>query len=350
MRVLFVNRPDALTRPGGDTVQLQKTAEALGALGVQVRVGPPDDENVQWSNVVHVFNAQTPSSSLPALRAARSGGRPAVLSTIWWDLSHAQQSSLFSHLFGAPTSLWDMSHPFFRMAVRTLRSNWFSAIQETLRAADLLLPNSAEEMVCLHKDFGTDLPPHRVVLNAVDTTLFKHDSSIQKMGVICCARIEPTKNQLALIYAVAKLPGLKLTLVGRAGHHSKYNRRVRAEVVRHGVNWIEDHLPQEEIAKLMCEHAVHALPSFRESPGLSSLEALASGLKTIVSSQRFCPVETYFGTWIDKHVFTCSPYNITSMAKVIDKALAQTTPTPPLPPFLTWDEIGKRTLEAYNAL
>lgn len=350
MKVLFITRPDALTRPGGDTIQLQKTAAALEALGVQVRLGQPTAESLKWSDIVHVFNAQTPRSSLPALRAARHAGKPTVFSTIWWDLSHAQQSSLLSSFFGVPNPLWALSHPFFRVAVKTFRSGWLSEIRDTIRAADLLLPNSEEEMRCLRRDFGINLPPHRVVMNAVDTGIFRPEPSARRAGVICCARIEPTKNQLALIRAVAKMPDVKLTLIGRAGHHLRYNQRVRAEAARHNVTLIEDHLPQEEMVKLMHEHTVHALPSFRESPGLSSLEALASGLKIVVSSREFCPVDTYFGNWLEEHVFVCTPYSVVSLRAALIKALSQNLPAPPFPPSLTWPDVGQKTLEAYNEL
>ena len=43
MRVLLLNRTDARSNPGGDTVQMEKTRDALQRLGAEVHVGDDGD-------------------------------------------------------------------------------------------------------------------------------------------------------------------------------------------------------------------------------------------------------------------------------------------------------------------
>lgn len=350
MNILFVTRPDALTRPGGDTIQLQKTQQALEALGVRVRLGQPEGGALAWADIVHVFNAQTPATALPALQAARAAGKKAVLSTIWWDLSHARLVERLARFALSPSSFWAGCLPLLQLTYNGFRPGYGQAVGEVLRAADLLLPNSEEEMGWLRRDFGNALPPYRVVMNAVDTKMFTVAEAAERNGVICCARLEPTKNQLSLVRAVTRLPGVRLTLVGQAGRQEEYVRQVRIQAQRQGFTLIEDHLPHLEVAALMREHAVHALPSFRESPGLSSLEALASGLNAVVSSRPFCPIDTYFDSWCGERVFTCVPYRMDSMRSALVSALRQSNLPATFPARLTWPAVARQTLEAYRAL
>ena len=104
-------RPDAAIRPGGDTIQLQKTKEALERLGVQVQVGEPVGELLTQADIVHVFNAQTPEISLPALQKARAAGKKTALSTIWWNPAHAQLAERISQYSLSPNIFWALCSP-----------------------------------------------------------------------------------------------------------------------------------------------------------------------------------------------------------------------------------------------
>jgi glycosyltransferase involved in cell wall biosynthesis len=352
VNILFVTRLDALIKPGGDTIQLQKTSDALKDLGLKVRFGQAEGEALVWADVVHIFNAQTPEIALPAIRAARLAGKKTVLSTIWWDLGHAQQVAALSKFFhlGCPSPSWLVSLPLYRLTDKLLRRRRYSSIAQALEEADLLLPNSLEEMNCLQREFTNIGTPYFVVMNAVDDEIFHRRLPPRGRGVICCSRIEPGKNQLSLIRAVAGIPNEHLTLVGRGNEDKDYNRRVRNEVRKYGFTWIEDHLSQDELAVILQSHAVHALPSFRESPGLSSLEALASGLNIVISDRRFCPVNTYFDAWLNKNAFMCNPYSKASLQRALQLALHGFHPDGPFPSKFTWRDVGKQTLAAYHEL
>lgn len=87
MNVVFCNRPDWESSPGGDTVQMLRTKDALEKRGVRVSLARhPTD--LQGANLVHIFNTQRAAELLPWAQEAKRVQLPVVLSTIHWDLSH----------------------------------------------------------------------------------------------------------------------------------------------------------------------------------------------------------------------------------------------------------------------
>lgn len=348
MKILFVTRPDAQQVVGGDTVQLLKTQQGLQKLGVEVQLGVPDAENLAWADIVHVFNAQTPETSLPALQNARQAGKKTVLSTIWWDLSHARLAERVGRL-GLPVSpLTRLLLPASKAVFNVLKAGWRQDVRATLQSADLLLPNSEEEMQVLRREFGSALPPHHVVLNAVDREIFTW-AETGGQGVVCFARLQPAKNQLNLIRAMP--PNVPLTLVGRGDPTSRFVQAVEQEAEERGFVVLNQHVSQAQVANLMRLHAVHALPSLRESPGLSSLESLASGLNVVVSRSEYCPTHTYFKELLGRHVFDCDPYRLGSLHEAITSALQWPQPaSPPLDARFDWNSVAAETLFAYRKL
>ncbi len=83
----MVIRPDAISKLGGDTVQMQNTAIELRRLGVEVGecIGPADEDAIRAANLVHLFNLQTPEFTLPEAKKAAALGKGIALSTIYWD-------------------------------------------------------------------------------------------------------------------------------------------------------------------------------------------------------------------------------------------------------------------------
>lgn len=59
------------------------------------------------------------------------------------------------------------------------------------------------------------------------------------------------------------------------------------------------------------------LPSFRESPGLVTLEALFYGCNIVVSDYKFCPVNYYK---FDEVGYICDPYSTKSIESAVLEA------------------------------
>lgn len=359
MNVAFCNRSDWESSPGGDTVQMMKTKEALEQCGVRVSVArQPAD--LRGAELVHIFNTQRASELLHWAQEAKRVGLPVVLSTIHWDLSHyIYVANLYK--LGLDPSRRDVSgfKPLFDLLASVAgrivgKPDYYGrSHRQSVRAlhgyADLLLPNSGEEARLFFRNYGLKEKNYRVIPNAIDSATFQPSTAPRPTDVVCVGRIEPTKNQLGLLRAVSGR-GWKTTLIGRDGENPRYSAALHRLAQS---QWVEvlGSLPHAQVAEHMRRARVHVLASFRESPGLVTLEALAMGCNVVVADSRFCPVETYFKNLLGRRVFVCDPYQAGSIASAIEQALqagSQLQPSTYLPP--QWSEVGQATLNAYKEL
>ena len=98
MKVLFTTRASLFAQPGGDTRQIEQTAEALMALGVHVDIvlrGEP--RTYTGYDLVHFFNIGRPADFVDELPNITV---PLVVCSIWVDYSEweARQSGLRASL------------------------------------------------------------------------------------------------------------------------------------------------------------------------------------------------------------------------------------------------------------
>ena len=258
-------RPGSAQVLAGDAVQVRATAAGLRALGLEVdleeRGGLPD---LSPYDLVHLFNLMPVESTHTAMRAALAARKPVVLSPIFWDPSEFLNQ-------------WDRDGEFAQWWKRTdvLR-------QEVLAGVRLILPNAQAELECLRKAFRT-LPPHWLVPNGVDASLFRPISrpARQTANLLCVARISARKNQLGLLNAL-RGTGLSIKFIGPVNDFAYY-RACRAAA------WPEVcFLPEMRGKGLLAAYnaaPVHALVSWYETPGLATLEAAACGCKVVTTDR-----------------------------------------------------------------
>lgn len=362
MKVVLCNRPNWRELSGGDVVQMLRTKESLERdHGIETWIAESTDDPVLASaDLVHVFNVQNPAIGLAYVQAARRLGKPTALSPIFWDLSHAAfVANLARKGQYRLGEAWKRRKRVFdwvaRMSGTVLgRPSYYSptyrrAVREMVELADVLLPNSSEEADQLFRFTGSEHKQTHVVVNAIDFETFPpgYDS---RAGVIMAARIEPTKNAMGALLAMEGL-GEPLTLVGRSVDEG-YAQAVRHQAVSGTVTIIESNLDQSELAAMYRRSRVHVLPSFRESPGLTTLEALSSGCAVVVSERDYCPVDTYFSELLGKSVFMCDPYRPESIRAAIGQALVASD-LPDLGSWrerFSWGQAAQQTLHAYRTL
>lgn len=360
MRVLLQIRHDALTRPGGDTVQVQRTAEALRALGVDAEVTTDLLADLRGRDVVHVFNVTAPAESLEHARRARERGAPVALSTVYWPQDEYYR-------------LGERRRP-WRGWVRRARLRWMRLTRADVSArpslafeiaeavegrpalqrklldlAGVWLPNAEAEHAELVRRFGFD-GPTVIVPNAVDAlfaeadpALFRAAHDVPETFLLCAARVEPRKNLLALVQAAGEL-GLPLVVIGWIASEPYWRSclaAARAPLVHVAQS------PPELVASAMAASAAHVLPSWYETPGLSSLEAALAGTR-VVSTDRGSARE-YFGDL----AHYCDPTSVPSIVAAIRASLAS-PPRPELRALVatkyTWAEAAKATLRGYETL
>jgi len=187
-----------------------------------------------------------------------------------------------------------------------------------------------------------------VIPNAIDPDLFAltgPDTGREKGLVLCAARIEGIKNQLNLIRAVEG-SGLRLILIGAAAVNQRSYYEKCREAAGPTVIFI-DAVPHEELAAYYRRAQVHALPSWFETTGLSSLEAAAMGCSIVITDKG--DAKEYFG---DQAVY-CDPGSPASIRKALETAIRE-GPSPALRGKIlaqySWHHTAVATQQAYRAI
>jgi glycosyltransferase involved in cell wall biosynthesis len=353
VRALLVARPDGAAKPGGDIVHAERTATALRALGADVDLVFTDAPDPRGYDIAHVFGIFEPERAGKQIGAIRAHGAPLVLSPIWLDLraffalapqveralssrSGAGVERRLARLHRIESELpWRGS--IARNADRRLRAQRALAL-----TADVLLPASEVEAYLYGERLRVSRVPFVVAPLGVDDDAFAVERSRARSGVLCAGRVEPKKNQAALLYALRDVD-VDVTIVGGA-----YDARYLALCKRWATprTRFVEHAPHDEVVRMMAGAAVHAHPSWLESPGLASLEAAATGAR-IVTGDRGCERE-YFGPDVD-YADPADPAAIRAAVlhalgrgprdrgDALERRLGA----------LTWQRTGAATLEAY---
>ncbi len=322
MKLAFVNRRSADAVVGGDTIQMNATADGLRKLGCEVaRVSSPEEVSSDV-DLIHFFNIIRPQEILPFLKL----NQPKVVSTIYVDYSEFDQKNRTGLQRLLAKGMGKNGTEYLKALVRHFKNREHiqsksyllkghrRAIQKVLNEVDYLLPNSHSEYKRLAADFKLDVPYERIP-NAIDPSLFQNKGGSDRKGLLCVGRIEGIKNQLNLILALQGMD-VEATIVGRAApNHHAYMDACKAAA---GPNVrFKDFMPQQELVELYQKAKVHALPSWFETTGLTSLEAAACGCIPVVSLKG--DVMEYFSNIAE----FCDPESIDSIRQAINTAMAR---------------------------
>ncbi|MCA9243564.1 MAG: glycosyltransferase family 4 protein [Phycisphaerales bacterium] len=362
MRALWLVRSNLTRHPGGDTTQILKTAAGLRAIGVQVTLTSELSAFARANDydVAHLFHLDRLWENIPASRVAANRGKPIALSTIYWPsdefdrLARTGVQGRLSRILGTNgyQSLRQAQRGILAaIETRNLRSaiagitRFRAGVRALLRRASVILPNSAVERDCVWREFGVQTPC-QVVPNAVDPAIFGGAPSRDgREGVLCVGRIEPRKNQLALIRAMRD-SSTPLTFVGASGRFSRDYAAECRRLAGPNTRWIEQVEPAA-LPPLYRAAKAHACVSWYETPGLASLEAALCGCAIVVTPGG--STREYFQN--DAHY--SEPDKPETIRAAIEAALAQ-----PAPPALAqrvareynWAAAAGATLAAYQMI
>jgi glycosyltransferase involved in cell wall biosynthesis len=193
--------------------------------------------------------------------------------------------------------------------------------QQTVDKADMLLPNSAEELDELAKFIGLQsgglTQKAHLVVNATDFPEYSPtdvctEYAIPENFVLQVGRIEYTKGQLNVVKALLKLPEIPIVFIGWV-NNKPYADKLQKLANKRGNVFFLNEVPHDKIYSFYRKAALHILPSLRESPGLVSLEALSQGCKIVTADSRFTPSNTYFKDFST----IINPFSVQSIKKGI---------------------------------
>lgn len=364
MKILFQSRKTLFTVPGGDTVQLMKTADALRSRGCTVDVSTDLEPDLSGYDLVHLFNLMRPQEVYLQAYNAKLQGKKVALSTIYGLYTEYDQKARTGIPRLLSNTLRQSQIEYLKILARAVKNvevnkgtllalaNGYKGLQNKLvDLVDVFLPNSESEMNRVRDDFPNSAhKPYVVVPNAVDTKIFNPElievspEVEQYRGcVLSVARIEGRKCQLQLVRAMRDLPW-KLVLIGKpAPNHMDYYEQVKKEagpnVILHG-QVDHDLLPQfYKAAK------VHCLISWMETPGLSSLEAGIMGCNLVVTEKG--DTRDYFGNC----AYYCEPDSVSSIRDAIIKAYRGETPAAlqeKIACEYSWEKAAEKSMEGYR--
>ncbi len=193
-----------------------------------------------------------------------------------------------------------------------------------------------------------------VVPNAIDTDLYAQlpepsQAFVQQHGVrdfiLQVGTINPVKNQLGLIEALYDLP-IPLVFIGpQQPAYQEYGALCKERGAQRGRVVFIDQLPHSQLPGIYATARVHALPSWRETPGLVSLEAAAAGCRVVTTA--IGSTHDYFGD----QAWYCYPDDQASIRKAVEQALAAPRPDALRQRVLTeftWQKAAQATLNAYQ--
>jgi glycosyltransferase involved in cell wall biosynthesis len=333
MKVLMVNWPGAPRFRGGDLEQMRKTAEALKPLGVEAAESFEAEPDARGFDLAHVFNLRTVHVTPGQVIHLKKSGVPVVLSPIYlnpslalWALQviptifrqargEAQLDRLLEDL-----RIWSIKAKLPGGVVSSAdtqnrpRLDYDQLQQATLRQVDHLVPNSVLEMHHLLRTLRMPAVPFTVAPYGTDPMTFLDPDPrpfIQKYGlrdfVLQVGRIEASKNQLLLVYALRK-ERLPLVLIG--GNLQKpyleWCKKYGPKTLR-----ILPHLSQAELRSAYAAARVHVLPSWMETCGIVTLEAALANCNVVVSTAGY-EVE-YFR----ELAYYCDPADVGSIRSAV---------------------------------
>ncbi len=352
--MLFVLRPDASTRFGGDTMLARDNFAAVKEFGIDADLVETDRPDPRGYDLAHVFNVGQPDVCRRQMDACEEAGVPVALSPVWLDLrEYFGRAQAYEHLFLNARSVAAIEPKLQRMREQRDLDSFLSVRQRRefaqrlaeqaalLRRARVLLPNSAiEARDCLVQLGVREIPLVTVMIGAnLEPARFWLDG---KSGLMAIGRIETRKNQSGLCYALRD-DDIEINIVGASFNPGlvqvclKLCPRARF----HGK------VPREPMLDMLGRSEVHALVSWCETAGIATLEAAAAGAKIVVGD-RGAEVE-YFGEDADY----ADPADPESIRAAVLRAFAR-------PPRyqgdsldqrirrITWQQGAKDTARAYG--
>lgn len=365
IKVLFQTRINIYYSPGGDLIQIENTQKYLQKLGVKVDFSTKLEPDLKEYDLVHLFNLMSPEDIYIQYKNAVKQCKKIVISTIYGLYTEFEKNArggifqFFSNYCFSPYQILTIKSLLRDLTKKKIHRGYFlmlykgsySLMKEIIEYSDMLLPNSEKEALRIQNEFNLNIKnKYRVIPNSVNTTIFndnlseKEDSFKEfKDCILCVARIEGRKSILNLMRAVKDLP-YKLVFVGNfSQNQKKYVRKVKKEAGKN-VFFLSSR-SQQELKILYHRAKVHALVSWMETPGLSSLEAAVMNCNLVITKKG--DTEEYFGN----KAFYCEPNDVESIKNAIIEAYTAPINIELKEKILkhyTWEQTAQKTKNAYE--
>ena len=354
MKILFISRATLFRDKGGDTIQIVNTAKQLRKKGVHADIRLCN-EKIDYSgySLIHFFNIIRPADILIHIKKSEL---PYVVSTIYVDYNEYERK-MRKGLAGAifriiPADTIEYIKVLARSLINSekimspsyILMGHRKSVQQIIRNASMLLPNSHSEYTRLEAHYKTG-NNYRVIPNGIDPELFEAPDVPGKdpLLVICVGRIEGRKNQLNVIRALSGTKYQVVFIGSPSANQQEYYDQCKKEAAAN-ISFV-DNIPQKDLLNYYRKAKVHILASWFETTGLSTLEAAALGCNIVITNKG--DTKEYF----EEYAWYCEPDSVASILSAVEKACAaefdEQLRTKILNQY-TWQHAATKTLEAYR--
>ncbi len=314
-RVLFMLREGASRTGGGDFVVADTIATHAdpGRVAITCREGGRVGGDF---DLVHLFNFSTYDVTHEHARHALEVGLPYVVSAMYEDwpsfkLAAEAQLQRCRARLGLPLTV-DLEA--YARVHEGEQRDVLTRNQLVAAHARWVIATGASEEARLRRDFP-EARTRCIPIAVPERSTGDADAFAAKFGtrdfVLCVGRIEPRKNQLLLLEALADDPVDVVFATGGVAYRTDYLEACQA-FRRRGRTLYLPALTDRELAGAYRAARVHVIASWFELPGLVTLEALRAGCPAVASDR---------GTVRD-HLADTIPYAPPDDAPALRRAIA----------------------------
>ncbi|GAB5557624.1 MAG: hypothetical protein SchgKO_18370 [Schleiferiaceae bacterium] len=354
MRILFLSRSTLWSQIGGDTIQVQQSAQALRDRGHHVDIIAAGEAVKDSYDLVHFFNLGRPQDAIPYMSSLEV---PWITSTIWVDYSTSEAKR--KGLLGRVMNRFSPSGQEYVKSVARgvlgkdnlpgipyLLKGHEAAIEKVIDHSSALICSTEIEAQRLVDQFSPKTPIHSIGLG-VSEVFWEHTEFVKRNeGVICVGRFEVLKNQKSLIKVLVDM-GVPALFVGNPStNQPQYYLECLAEAEGSQIEFRE-HVSPQELATLYRRYKTVVIPSFFETFGLTGIEGWASGCSLAVS-KTLDSTDQYIQ--LGAEIF--SPTDDADMKKAIETAL-QKKPQTVLKKQrdqYSWKGVAQSLEDVYNSI
>lgn len=363
MKILLQGRLDLLSRYGGDTHLILSLQKELSKSGLRCNVGSSTKADVAHYDLIHFFGIMRIHDLYPYFLRARRQHKKIIVTPIYEDLAYLDRfgrSGWEQIAKIVPNDVKEFAKGLLRgfkdstqlkFALLQLIAPYSRQQKNLLKYSNLIISTSYGESILIQKKFSLSKSKFDIIPIGIDSKSSEghKDKFVAKYKlknfVLCVGRIEPKKNQLALIDA---LDNTKIPLVF-IGSESPYHRSyVKIFLKKIRGNPQVRYLGMLDRTMLLSTYAaakVHVLPSWFEAPGITSMEAAVNGCNIVTTEKGYA--KEYFGDF----VWYCNPQDVNSIRKAVLKAYGSSINTELKELILqkyAWEKIAPQIIEAYS--
>jgi len=310
VKVLFGSFSAITVLGGGVEVQMRSLARELGKLGVEVELFDPWKRyELKEFTFFHLFGSHVGTYHLG--RSVHGLGMRLIVTPVFYSRRSPARVATTIGIAGK---------------VRQRGGFWTEHMfcKELCDMAELVLPDTKDEMEMLAKGFGIPPAKMRELPNGVEERfadakpdLFTKEHDLRDF-VLYVGHIGPARKNVFPMLKAVKALGVPAVLIGpvsETGYANQCMKLVRETPTIKVIPGLPLDSPLLESAYAACDTFI--LPSLYETPGLAALEAGLAGAKVCIT--RYGGTQEYFA----EHATYLEPSSEESIYNAIKQALAR---------------------------